>query len=101
MAMANDLATVVGVVAAGCSMSSFVPQILKILRERDASAVSARMYLVTVAGFAAWIAYGLMIGSWPVAGSNAVNFGLASIILVLKLRLGDDPPQILSPPETG
>lgn len=89
--MASELATAVGLAAAGCSMSSFVPQILKILRERDASAVSTRMYLVTVTGFAAWIAYGLMIGSWPVAGSNLVNLALAGAILGLKLWLGDSP----------
>jgi MtN3 and saliva related transmembrane protein len=99
--MANEMATAVGVAAAACSMSSFVPQILKILRERDASAVSTRMYLVTVTGFAAWIVYGLMIGSWPVAGSNIVNCALAATVLVLKLRLGDGPARTLSPPKTG
>ena len=60
-------ANVVGVAAAACSMISFVPQILKILREHDASSVSVRMYLVTVTGFACWIVYGVLIGSWPVA----------------------------------
>ena len=39
---------IVGTVAALCSMSSFGPQIAKIWRERDASTVSLRMYLVTV-----------------------------------------------------
>jgi len=77
----------IGVVAAGLSMSSFVPQVLKLLRERDAEGVSTRMYLVTVAGFAAWIAYGLLIRSWPVAGSNVINLALAATILLLKRRL--------------
>ena len=80
---------VVGVGAAVCSMISFVPQIIKILRERDASSVSLRMYIVTVAGFLLWIAYGALIKSWPVAGSNVVNLGLSATILVLKFRFGD------------
>lgn len=83
------LAAVVGAAAAICSMSSFVPQILKIAREHDASAVSLKMYLVTVTGFSLWIAYGLMIGSWPVAASNAVCLALSGAILVMKQRLSD------------
>ena len=76
----------VGVGAALCSMTSFVPQILKIIRERDAEAVSLRMYLVTVTGFCLWVGYGLLIKSWPVAVSNGVNLGLAGTILGLKWR---------------
>jgi MtN3 and saliva related transmembrane protein len=79
---------VVGVAAAICSMVSFAPQILKIVREHDVSAVSLRMYLITVAGFAFWIAYGTLIGSWPVAVSNAVSLALSATILILKWRLG-------------
>jgi len=82
----------IGVAAAGLSMTSFVPQILKIVRERDAASVSTRMYLATVAGFALWCAYGVMIESWPVAGSNLVNLGLAGAILALKRRFGEARP---------
>ena len=86
------LANVLGVAAALCSMASFVPQILKIVRERDASSVSLRMYAVTVTGFSLWIAYGLMIGSWPVAGSNVVCLLLSATILVLKWRYEHGQP---------
>ncbi|HEX4181548.1 MAG TPA: SemiSWEET transporter [Caulobacteraceae bacterium] len=86
----NDLlANGIGVAAACLSMSSFVPQIAKIIKERDAGAVSTRMYLVTVSGFTVWIAYGVMIHSWPVAGSNLVNLGLSGTILALKWRFGE------------
>ena len=44
-------ADLVGTFAAICSMVSFTPQIAKILKERDASAVSLRTYGVTVTGF--------------------------------------------------
>jgi MtN3 and saliva related transmembrane protein len=76
----------VGVAAALCSMTSFGPQILKIWRERDASQVSLRMYVVTVTGFSLWVAYGILIGSWPIAGSNVVCLLLSGTILVLKWR---------------
>jgi MtN3 and saliva related transmembrane protein len=80
------LANAVGVGAAVCSMTSFIPQIAKIWRERDASSVSLRMYLVTVTGFSLWIGYGVLIGSWPVAGSNVICLALSGAILVLKWR---------------
>ena len=82
------LVDVVGVAAGLCSMASFVPQILKILREKDAESVSMRMYVVTVTGFVLWTAYGALLGSWPVWLSNAVNLTLAAAILALKLRYG-------------
>ena len=83
------IANVVGTGAALCSMTSFVPQIAKIWRERDASSVSLRMYAVTVTGFSLWIAYGVLIGSWPVAGANAVCLVLSATILALKWRFSE------------
>ena len=87
--MSRVWADVVGTAAGLCSMASFLPQILKIVRERDASGVSLRMYVVTVTGLVLWIGYGVLNGSWPVWASNAVNLALASTILVLRARLGD------------
>jgi MtN3 and saliva related transmembrane protein len=80
------LANALGTGAALCSMASFIPQIIRIRRERDAASVSLRMYAVTVTGFTLWIVYGTLIGSWPVIGSNAVCLALSAAILVLKLR---------------
>jgi MtN3 and saliva related transmembrane protein len=80
------IANVVGTGAALCSMTSFAPQIVKIWRERDASSVSLRMYLVTVAGFSAWIAYGLLIASWPVTVSNLICLAMSGAVLALKWR---------------
>src|SRR5471032_3253016 len=89
--MSVALADAVGAAAGLCSMLSFTPQIVKIVRERDVSAVSLRMYLLTVAGFSLWIAYGLLRGSWPVWASNSVNLALAAAILGLKAWLDRDP----------
>lgn len=80
------LANAVGVGAALCSMTSFVPQIRKIWLERDASSVSLRMYIVTVTGFSLWTGYGVLIGSRAVAGSNIVCLLLSAAVLALKWR---------------
>jgi MtN3 and saliva related transmembrane protein len=88
---AHLFANAIGVGAALCSMSSFVPQILKIWRERDASSVSLRMYAVTVTGFTLWTVYGFLIASWPVAASNIICLILSTTILALKWRF--DPSE--------
>ena len=75
-----------GVAAALCSMASFVPQVVKIARERDASSVSLRMYVVTVIGFALWAGYGVLLESWPLVGSNLISLALSAAVLILKLR---------------
>lgn len=78
-----------GVAAGLCSMASFVPQIVKIVRERDATGVSLIMYAVTIFGFVCWTTYGALSGSWPVMVSNAVCILLTVTIFALRLRFGD------------
>lgn len=85
-------ADLVGTAAALCSMASFTPQIVKIWRERDASSISLRMYIVTVTGFSLWVAYGVLIASWPVMLANLVCLGLSAAILALKWRFSRARP---------
>lgn len=81
-----------GVVAGLCSMTSFIPQIVKIVREREAAGVSLRMYAVTTVGFICWTTYGALSGSWPVTVSNAICLALVVTILILRLHFGDEVP---------
>jgi MtN3 and saliva related transmembrane protein len=85
-AMAELIANVVGTAAGLCGMVGFVPQIAKIVRDKDASSVSLKMYAVATTGFVLWTAYGLLLKSWPITGANAVMLVLAATILTLKIR---------------
>lgn len=87
--MALSIPDIVGTAAALCSMASFTPQIIKIWREKDASSISLRMYVVTVTGFSLWTVYGVLTGSWPVIGANSVCLVLSAVILTLKWRYRD------------
>ena len=80
------ITTIIGTLAAMCSMASFLPQVMKIYKDKDASSVSLRMYIVTVMGFALWVAYGVALKSWPLVASNTVCVLLSGAIFVLKLR---------------
>ena len=79
----------VGVAAGLCSMVSFVPQIGKILKTKSAEGVSLKMFSVTVTAFVLWTIYGFLLGSWPIALSNAVCLCLSLAIVALRLKFGD------------
>ena len=83
------LVNVIGTGAALCSTASFVPQVVKIWREKSGEAVSLRMYVLTVSAFTLWSVYGFMLGSWPLVASNLVSLALSCAILALKLRYRD------------
>jgi MtN3 and saliva related transmembrane protein len=75
----------IGIVAAALTIASFVAQFHKIVKTRDVKSLSAPMWMLSTAAFALWIAYGVMLGAWPIIIPNAVCFVLAAFILVLKL----------------
>ena len=90
--MSQLVANAVGVAAALCSITSFAPQMIKIWKERDASAVSLKTYSLTVTCFALWVVYGVMTGAWPVTFANACAFLMASGVLAMKWRFSRGAP---------
>ncbi|NML85669.1 SemiSWEET transporter [Polaromonas sp.] len=79
-------ADLVGSLAACLTTVSFVPQAWLSFRTRDVSGVSLGMYSVFTVGVALWLAYGLLLGAWPMVIANAITLLLALVILVMKLR---------------
>ena len=77
--------TVVSAFAATLSMVSFIPQAWVIIRSRNTDGISLRMYIITVAGFAAWLVYGLLLWQWAIIAQNVICLCLASFILTMKL----------------
>ena len=58
--------------AAITSTASFAPQAWKIIKTRETKDISTGMYSLTVAGFALWLAYGVMLGQWPLIATNGI-----------------------------
>ena len=77
--------TVVSLFAATLSMVSFVPQAWAIIRSRNTDGISLKTYLITVAGFVAWLAYGVLLGQWAIIVQNVICLCLSSFILAMKL----------------
>ncbi len=77
--------TVVSLFAATLSMVSFVPQAWTIVRSRNTDGISLKMYLITVAGFVAWLAYGVLSMQWAIIVQNVICLCLSSFILAMKV----------------
>ena len=75
---------VLGYFAAAFSTASFAPQAWKIIRSHQTRDISLGMYALTVAAFAAWLAFGILRREWPLVLSNAVCLFLSGFILAMK-----------------
>jgi MtN3 and saliva related transmembrane protein len=75
-----------GYAAAALTTMAFIPQVLHTWRTRSAHGISFGMYAIFTSGVALWLAYGLLLGAWPVIVANAITLALALSILVMKLR---------------
>lgn len=89
--MFSGLTDVIGTLAACLTTASFVPQVWLSFKTRDVSGVSLSMYSVFTVGVALWLAYGLLLGAWPVVIANIITLVLALLILAMKLKYGGKP----------
>jgi MtN3 and saliva related transmembrane protein len=46
------------------------------------------MYLVFTTGVGFWLAYGVVLGAWPIIVANCITLFLTGTVLALKLRHG-------------
>jgi MtN3 and saliva related transmembrane protein len=86
--MAAGLVQAIGVAAAVLTTLCWVPQAVKIIRERETRAISLPGTLLCVVGVLLWLVYGLAILDAPLIGSSAVTFAMTAVILMLKMRHG-------------
>lgn len=78
----------VGGIAALITTFGWLPQIVKIVRERAAGGISLGTNAMLASGVFLWTLYGLFIGSWPVIMANGVTLVFILTILGLKVRYG-------------
>lgn len=78
----------VGITGAVLTTLCWLPQALKVIREKETRALSLLATVAFSLGVVLWLVYGVAIGNWPLIGSNAVTLALMAPILVMKLRHG-------------
>ena len=86
--MFASLVDLVGAAGAMLTTLCWLPQALKVIREKETRALSLPATGAFTLGVMLWLVYGLAIDDWPLIGSNAVTLILMAPILVMKLRHG-------------
>ena len=86
--MQFSVVDVIGLCGASLTTLCWLPQALKIMRERDTRAISLSATAAFTLGLVLWLIYGVALGDWPLIGSNVVTLALMLVILSLKLRYG-------------
>jgi MtN3 and saliva related transmembrane protein len=76
----------IGYAGAFCTTISFLPQVYKVLKEKDASSLSLSMYLIFTFGVCLWLIYGLLKNDPVIIIANIITLLFASIILISKIR---------------
>ncbi len=79
---------IIGGIAAILTTAAYIPQSIKVFREKNTQSLSLGMYIMITSGIAAWLVYGIMIDSPSVIIANAVTLVLAGMILFMKIRHG-------------
>jgi MtN3 and saliva related transmembrane protein len=79
----NDL---IGYTAASCTTISFLPQVIKALRNHDTQSLSLGMYLIFTTGSCLWCVYGYVRHEQVIVIANSITASLCLLILIVKMR---------------
>lgn len=73
---------VLGLVAGGITSVAMMPQLIKVIKEKNAENISVVMLLVLITGLSLWVWYGILQNELPIILSNSFSV-LVNIILLI------------------
>ncbi len=82
---------IIGILAAGLTTFSLVPQISKVLKTKSAYDVSPVMLLQFSLGVSLWAVYGIHLKNTIIITANLITLITISILFVLYLKYGRKP----------
>ncbi|WP_312762804.1 SemiSWEET transporter [Epilithonimonas sp.] len=81
---------VLGLVAGGITSVAMMPQLIKVIKEKNAEDISVVMLLVLITGLSLWIWYGILQDELPIILSNGfsilVNLTLLICCIIFKKK---------------
>ena len=84
--MPLDTGTIVGISASTFTAVSMLPQLIKIIKEKEAKEVSVLMIAVLFAGIGGWITYGILIDDLIIVISNCVSAVINALLTFFTLK---------------
>lgn len=65
---------------------SFIPQVIKIYKTKDAKGLSLVTFCIFSCGVLLWLVYGVVIHEWPVILANGATLILIFLIIAMKIK---------------
>ena len=81
-----DVYEILGLIAAGLTTASFVPQVYKTWKSKSVESLSLTMYIAFFIGIVLWLIYGIHLDSLPMILANSVTAVLALLLIIFKFR---------------
>jgi MtN3 and saliva related transmembrane protein len=73
---------ILGIIAGILTSAAMLPQLIKVLKEKNADDISWVMLLVLISGLSLWVWYGFLQDELPIILSNAFSVLLNTTILI-------------------
>jgi MtN3 and saliva related transmembrane protein len=75
---------VIGIAAGTLTSTSMLPQLVKLLKEKKADAISPVMLIVLISGLSLWAYYGILRNDLPIIVTNVFALIVNIVLLVLR-----------------
>lgn len=73
---------IIGTIAGVLSSVSMIPQLVKVLKEKDVENISWGMIVVLLTGVSLWVVYGILKDEWPIILSNGFSVLVNTTLLI-------------------
>ncbi len=77
---------IVGIIAAVCTTTGFIPQIIRGIRTKKLEDISPVMYVLLIIGLSLWLSYGVHLKDVIIIAANAAALVLSVFILILRYK---------------
>ncbi len=77
---------IIGIIAAICTTSGFIPQIIRGIRTKRLDDLSPVMYMLLIVGLSLWLSYGIHIEDMIVIVANAAGLALSLFVVFLRFK---------------
>jgi len=81
-----DSTTLIGITASACTAFFSLPQLIKIIKEKNGQSVSKGMLITLLIGLVLWIIYGIARNDWIIIISNTLSFIINSLNLIMSIK---------------
>jgi MtN3 and saliva related transmembrane protein len=73
---------IIGTIAGILTSISMLPQLIKVLKEKNVEDLSTLMLLILITGLLLWVWYGILKNEWPIIISNGFAVIIDGCLLV-------------------